>query len=127
MAQETDRELLELAAKAAGIPGAWSEQFDCFHLAKHLRGPGGEARSARASLGISTENRIWWAPSTDDGDGARLEAALGITVEWNDDLVVSITKHHAFGQGPSTHGGDKQAARRLATLQVAAAIGKFGS
>lgn len=113
MTQATDRKLLVLAAKAAAV------DFDPTVKSKH-----GLLAADRNGCQSKT---YFWNPAKDDGACARLEAALAISVEWHEDLVISITKHHAFGQAPSAHGGDKQAARRLATLQVAAAIGEFGS
>ena len=105
--QQTDRELLELAAKAEGRElGYWCPTNNAFWCGEY------------------------WSPHTNDGDGARLEAALGIDVEWHnvgvrcakltgawcDDIVARETY--------ADHGGDKQAARRLASLRVAAEIGK---
>ena len=102
---KTTRELLELAARAAGyirIADAYDE-----------------------SKGIQMVNWAWWNPATDDGDSARLEAALGLDVMWYEEYVY-------VGAGPlfevgvySDHDGDKQAARRMATLRAAALIGEM--
>ena len=59
----TDRELLELAAKAAGV--------------EH---PGGEHCVNGPALWDC--NRLkWWRPLTDDGDALRLAVQLGFVVE----------------------------------------------
>jgi hypothetical protein len=56
----SDRELLELAAKAAGIADAiWSDKFDSLLLS-----PG----------------REFWNPLTDDGDALRLAVKVGLDV-----------------------------------------------
>lgn len=64
-----DRELLELAAKAAGIVGLYVEDADR------------EAEDGKYSYqftGISTDACIDWNPLTDDGDALRLAVKLGI-------------------------------------------------
>lgn len=104
----TDRQLLEAAAKAAGITFVWRGDV----------GPWiGEHYSGRL-----------WNPLTDDGDEARLEAALDLDVVWLSDRV------HVAPPVPSgdvwerfaDHGGDKQAARRRAGVRAAAALGERG-
>jgi hypothetical protein len=56
-----DRELLELAAKAAGIAVQWKEDGRSFQVVRGLP--------------------FTWNPLTDDGDALRLACALGLTVE----------------------------------------------
>lgn len=116
--KETDRELLELAAQAVGY--VIEERF-----AKSVNGAWVYPKGATQDTDGDFPVFHWW-PGSDDGDGARLEAALGISVEWHEDLVIAVTKYHAFGEAPSKHRGDKQAARRMAALRCAAAIGKAG-
>ena len=60
------KELLTLAAKACGrsVKFTDSPKGGCYLL------DGGEAAG-------------WWAPHLDDGDGARMEAELTISVEWH--------------------------------------------
>lgn len=60
---QTDRELLELAAKAAGIDGVYMQR---------LTGDGLAVRGCLVQL---------WNPLTDDGDALRLAVKLRITVE----------------------------------------------
>lgn len=105
--QQTDRELLELAAKAEGRElGYWCPTNNAFWCGEY------------------------WNPRTNDGDGARLEAALGIEVEWFDasvrcaNLTGASRNDIVAREMYAEHGGDKQAARRLASLRVAAEIGK---
>ena len=59
----TDRELLELAAKAAGV--------------EH---PGGEHCVNGPAL-WDIEHKRWWRPLTNDGDAMRLAVQLGFVVE----------------------------------------------
>ena len=98
-----DRELLELAAKAAGI-----EIMDWY----------GDRFSCRNKFDTSL---FGWNPLTDDGDALRLAVKLGI------DLV------HAFGtrtavaentSGYAAEGPDPYAATRRAIVRAAAEIGK---
>ena len=60
----SDRELLEMAAKAAGIVGVWHDRGQCIHVTD--------------CAGMSD---IWWRPLTDDGDALRLAVNLGLCVQ----------------------------------------------
>ena len=107
-----DREMLEMAAKAAGILGAFSYFSDAIGW-----------RFFRSDTGAS------WSPHSNDRDCARLEAALGISVNW---LNLGVRCSKEFDVSPDIvarvpyleHGGDKQATRRHCVLLVAAAIGR---
>jgi len=100
----TDRELLEFAAKAAGIEGEWTNPMPS------AVGNG----TIRTGIGGSL-----WNPLTDDGDALRLAVNLGLVVETGQ---CWISKH-----GPM-YGGDvlpcPYAATRRAIVRAAAAIGK---
>ena len=96
----TDRELLELAAKAAGVDArrlahAWPDRFDDEQ----------------------------WNPLTDDGDEARLEAALQLNVEWHP-LTQSVQVGTAAIACSENYRKDAQAARRRAGVRAAAEIGR---
>lgn len=109
----SDREFLELAAKAAG---------------KQLADP---IDSYIPSGGLWVVGRAGmdevWSPLTDDGDCARLEANLGIDVQW---LNKSVTcQRLAIGLASvsllfSRYAGDKATARRYASVMCAAEIGR---
>lgn len=107
----TDRELLELAAKAMGC-GIKESRFQ----------PG--------QMVIQTHEHEWtlWNPLNEDGCGARMEATLGIDIEWLCGAVAANVDPHEPGisvlERYDAHGGDKQAARRLASLRAAAEIGR---
>jgi hypothetical protein len=121
----TDRELLELAAKAAGmhvlIEGTpWPrENIGWFFNQVGDQPP---ALHDRASRDLRA-----WAPLTDDGDALRLAVKLHLTVEIGDDVCVmsedydSRTGNYCAAEGM---GDDPCAAARRAIVRAAAEIGK---
>lgn len=109
----TDRELLELAAKAAGIEllkwvglGCWSgEKFE---------------------EGFQLKDFDRWNPLTDDGDALRLAVKLGMIIEISQDdpSYTSIkTKHDSEFMIVQMH-DDPCAATRRAIVRAAAEIGR---
>jgi hypothetical protein len=98
----TDRELLELAARAAGYTALWN--LDGL-LVKELGGR--------------------WNPLTDDGDALRLMAKLRLTVNCSYDEVAicgqEFTQKDVFIEYNKE---DANAATRRAIVRAAAAIGK---
>ena len=97
----TDKELLELAAKAAGI----------------------------SLIRSRLDEPILWSPLTDDGDALRLAVKLGITIGPESDDVVGkslvrvswLNRTHSLGEYGD---GDLYAATRRAIVRAAAEIGK---
>ena len=108
MTKETDRELLELAAKAAG----WND-FDW------LAGDG------YMSVYDAQGKQSAWNPLTDDGDALRLAVKLHLCVtSFSDEQMVGYVSK---GQGRNVHeapGNDPYAATRLAIVRAAAEIGR---
>jgi hypothetical protein len=109
----TDRELLELAAKAAG--------YDIKH---HVNST--VIRGCYFSL-----DRKNWNPLTDDGDALRLAVKLNMDVssdEFNNDSMCIVSKgigNHSISKICSHYGyGDKYAATRRAIVMAAAEIGR---
>ncbi|KAF0844372.1 hypothetical protein FNL37_1816 [Methylovorus glucosotrophus] len=103
-----DREMLEWAAKAAGLPVV----FDG-HLPK-LKVGGGKIGAWRN-----------WNPLEDDGDALRLAVKLNIPVSpepANGSTWVCKGELQVF----EMHGDDPSAATRRAIVRAAAAIGKEG-
>lgn len=102
---KTDRELLEAAAKAAGIKlRYWSESQESFNLAL-------------------TEPRRWWNPLADDGDALRLAVRLSFTVN------LCLTSQAAQVGGVGTYveidfDDDPYAATRRAIVRAATAMGE---
>ena len=108
----SDRELLELAAKAAGID--WDAQLD------------------DGTIVIAAEAPIFWNPLLDDGDALRLAVKLRLTVEqWffgQEAFVYDFKESTMYeGLGVSVHepyGTDPLAATRRAIVRAAAEIGR---
>lgn len=98
----TDRELLELAAKAAGIRVEWNS----YHR-KH-------ATTDRCENG-------WWNPLTDDGDAFRLAVRLRMVVEVGGGATLVYMNDPGVAED---HGADPYAATRRAIVRAAAAMAK---
>lgn len=92
----TDRELLEAAAKAAGV--AWNS-----------------SHALDDSLWVPAFDR-YWDPLTDDGDAMRLAVALCINIE------LSPSGVFAGGTFSEAADGDLGAATRRAIVRAAAAM-----
>ena len=104
---KTDRELLELAARAAGIDGEYSKRANGI---AHTYG--------------------YFMPLTDDGDALRLAADLSLCVFINGMFVHADCKHCPggdigyFEENSARNGGCIYAATRRAIVRAAAAIGE---
>ena len=104
----TGRELLEMAAKAAGYP--------CY------RPMGDEGFQVK----LDPLHRWFdWNPLTDDGDALRLSVQCKIDVKHYDVYVVAWWDNY-FGTGRIDYYGDPCAATRRAIVLAAAEIGKQG-
>lgn len=109
-----DRELLELAAKAAGVATTyWND--------------GQEPYSSGEGFILPT-NRLW-NPLTDDGDALRLALRLRLDVTFVDNLVVVYwyderTLMSGAFEEPINDAQDEREATRRAIVHAAAAIGK---
>lgn len=99
-----DRELLELAAKAAGHDRTRTCIDDWFW--------------------ILNEDDDWhpWNPLTDDGDALRLAVKLGLTVEILNKRLEPHTKVN--GRYEEEHRNDPNRATRRAIVRAAAEIGR---
>lgn len=105
----TDRELLELAAKAAGISGVVTDSY----------------------MLINEAGKIW-NPLTDDGDALRLAVKLGLLIDTHDSIY--LQEHSSYASGVTVAFGeifieelfdvDAFAATRRAIVRAAAEIGK---
>ena len=120
----TDKELLELAAKAAAITCSWAHADEADYSASTE----GMWRNGERS----PNNSKFWNPLTDDGDSLRLAVKLGMDV-CIDTPQENEPGTHAIafvGSGADTvdavelHGSDPYAATRRAIVRAAAAIGK---
>jgi hypothetical protein len=98
------KELLELAARAMGEkvpPLFYPDGAACLLSGQH------------------------WDPTEDDGDCARLEAAVKLDVVWHPRFVdvISTNPYVAVKEDYADH-NDRQAARRLASTRAAAEVGR---
>lgn len=97
----SDRELLELAAKAAGIRGFWVDDG--------------------LNSGSNAEPEVW-NPLLSDSDALRLAVKLKFGVDvLSAKVTVFFKGGHRFSE---VHGDDSYAATRLAIVRAAAEIGK---
>ncbi len=101
----TDRELLELAARAAGI--------------KH---PGGEHSIHNDGRLWDCNGLRWWNPLTDDGDALRLAVKLNLCVV-HTGIGVSVSEAGCHSSIEHSH-PDPYAATRRAIVRAAAEIGR---
>jgi hypothetical protein len=107
---KTDRELLELAAKAAGIKAKW------FKVKKWK-----DYNGARWLIGsddiFGTHHSKPWNPLTDDGDALRLAVKLGMEISlWGSSIHCKIGSI-AFTQEPV--GTDRAESVREAIVKTA--------
>lgn len=106
----TNRELLELAAKAAELPVEWDG--DGYVIASKFRG--------------HLTNYDPWNPILDDGDALRLAVKLGIKPDAGG-FDVEICKQHSGARNfcyVEPHNSDPYAATRRAIVRAAAEIGR---
>lgn len=99
-----DRELLEMAAKAAGIVNFWD---------------GDTSRAGAAS--------DFWNPLNDDGDALRLAVKLRVTVEPREHMVAAAPSGYpmcVIGEMYTDNGENEGAATRRAIVRAAAEIGR---
>ena len=97
----TDKELLELAAKAAGIELKWMTQI---------------GNGAKPDENFVSN----WHPLTDDGDAMRLAMKLRLIV----DMYSGLVMYPPNIPTPIDQTGDQYAATRRAIVRAAAEIGK---
>jgi hypothetical protein len=106
----TDKELLELAAKAAGYPRTKWDEHGWFYVC----GLEGEW--------LGPSDFELWDPLTDDGDALRLAVKLKMQVkQWeSNSIAVVVWDKHATEDATN----DRYAATRRAITRAAAEIGK---
>jgi hypothetical protein len=117
----TDRELLEKAARAAGIVGSWEIDSSSVQGREYFNVP------------YDNHNMLSgfeWNPLREDGDALRLEAALLIDTRWFKNSVKASALPYSgewlamasevFNENSDT--AKKSAAKRRAIVRAAAAI-----
>lgn len=117
----TDRELLELAAKAAGYwIKSWWERYP------------GEWWVELLVARVPGDPPTVWNPLRDDGDALRLMTKLPFRELYVSEIGATVSWRRADGSGhgckcdeyANEHGGDLNAATRRAIVRAAAEIGK---
>jgi hypothetical protein len=116
----TDRELLEAAAKAAGIDAEWHSDedadFDAEYLGMFLKG----ARSP--------DNDKYWNPLTSDADALRLAVKLRLDIDFEKSYMVSVWSRHlddwVIERCDDDMGTDIAEKTRRAIVRAAAEIGR---
>jgi hypothetical protein len=98
----TDRELLELSAKAAG-----------YNMAKVLDG-----------YPMYMEGYGIWNPLTDDGDALRLAVKLQLNFNWEDFNTIDVWCSDTCKNATEEFTDDPYAATRKAIVRAAAQIGQ---
>jgi len=114
----TNKELLELAAKAAGIIGEWVQDKNLIQERWYFNVP------------YDHHNMLTgfeWNPLTDDGAALRLAVKLNVDVVFDFDRVMAVygngySKEEYFYELPEPT--DRYAATRRAIVRAAAEIGK---
>jgi hypothetical protein len=114
----TDRELLELAAKAAGIALSPME-------VKNVSWQGDDSFIGYMTVDHEQWPRGWFDPLTIDGDAFRLAVKLGIDLQiYNGVKATTATDRTSFKEHRQEHDNDPYAATRRAIVLAAAEIGK---
>ena len=101
----TDRELLQYAAKAAGLDLEWCDPWKCM---------------AKLCADETFAHNSQWNSLVDDGDALRLAVKLRLYALWQYDLFVVYTDDHRVREHDLS---DPYAATRRAITRVAAEIG----
>lgn len=103
-----DRELLELAAKAAGLNG---------YIHEWINGP---------EFIVPGENPVTWNPLTDDGDALRLAVKLRLHIEWRADGRSAVSPDDGYSGIYEMASSRENALENLrrAIVRAAAEIGK---
>ena len=104
----SDRELIRLAAKAAGHELIQFSEYSGFQILDE-----GDSR--------------WWDPLKEDGDALRLAVKLRLTIDRSEIGPVAFVYcdwQDTYVQALEKHGNDPYAATRRAITRAAAEIGK---
>lgn len=108
----SDRELLELAAKANRMGAHW-EFYD-----EHRLNP------YRVTWGMTNGLNGYWNPLVNDGDALRLAVALGLSITIQPGVYTIAVNLNGSVNEDEDHGTDHYAATRRAIVRTAAKIGE---
>lgn len=112
----TDRELLELAAKAAGLKVFWGHPSSCSY----------DWQKLYFDHGVFDRRCPEWNPLTDDGDALRLAVnlRLGISLPVHRTIQADVISFIDSSVSIRETGADPYAATRRAIVRAAAEVGK---
>lgn len=122
MNHQTDRELLELAARASGFGGP--EHKFCWTENEYPRCSG--THGALWNYVGFMDSAVLWNPLTDDGDALRLAVKLCFIVDTHG-THTRISFPFGDSMCHEAHGDDPYAATRRAIVLAAATINKAGA
>ena len=121
---ETDRELLELAARAYGFGGP--EHKFCWTGSEYPRGS--DLSGALWNYIGHMDTAVLWNPLTDDGDALRLAAKLKIDLEWQATSMHPAPEIEAYrrddAEGRFYCANEHENDYRRAIVRAAAEIGR---
>ena len=117
----TDRELLEAAAKAAGVETGADDFVDPIGR-KYCQGLG---LWVLAIAGRPELDGRWWNPLGCDGDALRLAVKLRMCVDsWGSGAAAVVTINNRALVAEAHYGDDPERATRRAIVRAAAAMGE---
>lgn len=113
----TDREMLEMAAKAAGYKVRWHEKWQCYVHEEPFNTDNPPTPAGQRQI---------WVPLSDAGDALRLAVTLRLKIEsWVDGLsACAIASFDGMAVYERHYGDDPERATRRAIVRVAAEIWK---
>lgn len=124
----TDRELLEMAAKAAGVDVSWCDQLDVGLMDPHI------IQHPTPHFKMSKYPHDIWNPLYDDGDALRLAVKLGLDImrtERDVEAIATLPPYAKINSGTVVApfsveliGSDPDSATRRAIVRAAAEIGR---
>jgi len=109
----SDRELLEAAAKAAGIVGEYRTEHLCWH---------DDWQDVTAIF--LPDDAGWWNPLSSDADAFRLAVKLRIDVSHGSSMVAAERSRPVEVGAVEGYQADPYAATRKAIVRAAAEIGR---
>ena len=113
----SDRELLELAARAACFPiHDWNGDWPVEYVERWNGNPNEPPE----------QDVVYWNPLSDDGDALRLAVKLRLEIYFFDGFSEVVAEHNAasFEAGREQYAEDMNAATRRAIVRAAAEIGR---
>lgn len=112
----SDRELLELAAKAAGIEICWRED-DIYR--------GSFERRVVPEPEAPASKWLYWRPLIDDGDAFQLACSLRLDISFLEGFEqIIVDDYHGSSRAEEDYQPDMAAAARRAVVRAAAEIGR---